>query len=167
MNIHALRTQDWDAFKASLGMMLPWPRIYDNDKYSRWLVEFWLEINTLPEKKERYMKEGLFAQSMTGKLHSCLPLDLWIKMTMNIGSKIKAGWKRILQDEKMLLTHTRTVNYVNRVRSSLHALANLTEGAKCHKENTTTRVLLDQRGVQDLDNCITEFVIPLISHTLL
>ena len=55
MNIHTLRTQDWDAFKASLGMMLPWLRIYDNDKYSRWLVEFWLEINTLPEGKEGYM----------------------------------------------------------------------------------------------------------------
>ena len=157
MNIHALRTQDWDAFKASLRMMLPWLKIYDNDKYSRWLVEFWLEINTLPEEKERYMKEGLFAQSMTGKPYSCLPPDLWIEMTMNKGSKMKAGWKRILKNEKMLLTHTRTVNYVNRVRSSLHALANLTEGAKCHKENTTTRPLLDERGVQDLDNCITEF----------
>ena len=102
MNIHALRTQDWDAFKASLRMMLPWLRIYDNDKYSRWLVEFWLEIDTLPEEKERYMKEGLFAQSMTGNPYSCLPLDLWIKMPMNIGSKMKAGWKRILKDEKML-----------------------------------------------------------------
>ena len=134
MNIHALRMQDWDAFKASLRMMVPWLRIYDNDKYSRWLVEFWLEINTLPEEKERYMKEGLFAQSMTGKPYSCLPLDLWIKMMMNIGSKMKAGWKRVLNDEKMFLTHAQAVNYVNRVRNSLHALANLTEGAKCHKE---------------------------------
>lgn len=32
MNIHALRTQDWDAFK--------WLQIYDNKKYGRWLVEF-------------------------------------------------------------------------------------------------------------------------------
>ena len=40
MNIHAPSTQDWDEFKASLRMMMPWLRIYDNDKYSKWLVEF-------------------------------------------------------------------------------------------------------------------------------
>ena len=63
--------------------------------------------STLPEEKERYMKEGLFAKSMTGKSYSCsLPLDLWIEITMNKGSKMKAGWKRILKNEKMLLTHT-------------------------------------------------------------
>lgn len=157
MNIYALRTQNWEAFKASLRMMLPWLRIYDNDKYSRWLTEFWLEISSLPKENERYMREGLFSQSMTGKPYSCLPLDLWIEMTMNKGSKMKAGWKRILKNEKMLLTHTRTVNSVNRVRSSLHALANLKESSKGHKENTTARLFLDERGVQDLESCIKEF----------
>ena len=37
----------------------------------------------------------------------------------------------------------------------IHALTNLT--AKCHNENTTTRLFLDERGVQDLYICITEF----------
>ncbi len=157
MNIHALRTQDWESFKASLRMMMPWLRIYDNDKYSKWLVEFWLEISSLPDEKEKYMRDGLFAQSMTGKPYSCLPLDLWIETTMNKGSKMKAGWKRILKNEKMLLTHTRTANSVNRVRTSLHTLANLGEYSKGHKENTTTRLMLDERGVQDLDDCIDEF----------
>ena len=75
MNIHALRTQDWDEFKAFLRMMMPWLRIYDNNKYSKWLVEFWLEISSLPDEKEKYMREGLFAQSMTGKPYS---VCLWI-----------------------------------------------------------------------------------------
>ena len=57
----------------------------------------------------------------------------------------------------MLLTHTRTVNSVNRVRSSLHALANLKESSKGHKENTTARLLLDEHAVQNLENCIKEF----------
>ena len=61
MNIYALRTQNWESFKASPRMMLPWLRIYDNDKYSRWLLEFWLEISSLPEEKEKFMREGLFA----------------------------------------------------------------------------------------------------------
>ena len=55
LNIHALRTQDWDAFKCSLRMMLPWLQIYDNNKYGRWLTEFWLEISSLPEDKAQYM----------------------------------------------------------------------------------------------------------------
>ena len=35
MNIHALRTQNWDEFKVSLRLMMPWLQIYDNDKYGR------------------------------------------------------------------------------------------------------------------------------------
>ena len=68
-------------------MMLPWFRIYDNDKYGRWLVEFWLENSSLPVEKVKYTMDGLFAQSMTGKAYLCLPLDLWIDMTMTKGSK--------------------------------------------------------------------------------
>ena len=37
------------------------------------------------------MTKGLFAQSLTGNPYSCLPLDMWIEMTVNKGSKIKAG----------------------------------------------------------------------------
>jgi hypothetical protein len=48
--------------------------LYDNDKYGRWLVEFWLEISSLPVEKDKYMMDGLFAQLMTGKAYSCLPL---------------------------------------------------------------------------------------------
>jgi hypothetical protein len=70
---------------------------------------------------------------------------------------MKAGWKSILKNEKMLLTHTRTVNFVNRVRGSLYALANLRDSPNSHKENSTSRLILDEQGVQDLDSCITEF----------
>ncbi len=86
MNLRALRTQNWDEFKASLRLMLPWMQIYDNDKYGKWMVEYWLELSNLPEERVAYMREGLFSQSMTGKPYSCLPLDLWIEMTMNKGS---------------------------------------------------------------------------------
>ena len=103
------------------------------------------------------MREGLFAQSMTGKPYSCLPLDLWIEMTMNKGSKMKAGWKSILKNEKMLFTHTRTVDSVNRVRRSLHELANIKDSSKGHKENSTKRLLHDELGIQDLDKCLSEF----------
>ena len=51
-----------------------------------WLVEFWLVISSLPDDQAKYMGEGVFAQSLTGNTYSCLPLDLWIEMTMNKGS---------------------------------------------------------------------------------
>ena len=38
MNLHALRTQNWDEFKSSLRMIIPWMQIYDNDKYGKVLV---------------------------------------------------------------------------------------------------------------------------------
>ena len=70
-------------------------QIYNNDKYGQWLVEFWLEISSLPEDKERYLQSGLFAQSMTGQPYSCLLIDLWIEMTMSKVSKMKAAWLKI------------------------------------------------------------------------
>ena len=83
MNVHVLKTQNWEEFKLSIQMMMPWLQIYDNDKYGWWLVEFWLEISSLPEDKKRYLRGGLFAQSMTGKPISCLLLEHWIEITMN------------------------------------------------------------------------------------
>eukprot|EP00112_Aurelia_sp_Birch-Aquarium-sp1_P018096 Seg4270.2 transcript_id=Seg4270.2/GoldUCD/mRNA.D3Y31 product="hypothetical protein" protein_id=Seg4270.2/GoldUCD/D3Y31 len=158
MNIHSLKIQDWSEFKASIRLMIPWMQVYDNNHYGKWLVEFWAEISSLPKEVAKYMEEGLFAHSMSGKPYTCLPLDLWIEMTMNKGSKLKAGWKNILKNETMLLSHSRTANYVNRARASLHKTANLkTSNSNIHKENTATRLKIDEIAVQDLDKCIVEF----------
>jgi len=157
MNLHALRTRNWEEFHASLRLMLPWMQIYDNDKYGKWMVEYWLEISNLPEDKASYMRDGLFSQSMTGKPYSALPLDLWIEMTMNKGSKLKAGWLRILKNEKMLLVDTRIANSVNQVRSSLHNTAKSIATRQQHSENTATRLKVDEEAVQNIDSCISEF----------
>ena len=157
MIIHALKTQNWMMFKESIRMMIPWMKIYDNNKYGKWLVEFWAEMSTLSPDMDAYMVNGLFSQSMTGNSYSCLPLDLWIEMTMNKGSKMKSGWKSILKNENMLLTHTLTANYVNRVRVSLHSFANMKKSASVHRENTTKRKNLDEKSTQDIDECLIEF----------
>ena len=157
MNIHALRTQDWAEFKDSLRLMLPWLHVYDRDKYGKWLLHFWLDMCSLPEEHGNFMRDGLFSQSMTGNPYSCLPLDMWIEMTMNKGSKMKAGWSSILKNEAMLLIHTRNANFINRVRDSLHTISDLAKSSKCHSENTKTRLRQDEQAAQDLDACITEF----------
>ena len=101
--------------------------------------------------------DSLFAQSMMGKPYSCLPLDLWIEVTMNKGSKMKAGWLRILKNEQMLLSSVHNANLINRIRACLHAIANMEETSICHAENSTSRLKIDEQAMQDLNNCINEF----------
>ena len=103
------------------------------------------------------MRHGLFAQSMTGKPYFCLLLDLWIEMTMNKGSKMKAGWLRFLENEQMLLSHVRNANLINRIRVCLHVIANMEETSRCHAENSTSRLRIDEQAVKDLSSCINEF----------
>ena len=104
MNIYSLKTRNWNMYKDSLRLMIPWMQIYDNNNYGKWLVEFWVEMSTLPPYIDSFMSNGLFTQSITGNAYSALPLDLWIEMTTNKGSKMKAGWKSILKNESMLLS---------------------------------------------------------------
>ena len=73
-------------------------------------------------------------------------------MTMNKGYKMKAGWQRILGNETMICAHIRSGNYM-----SLHRLSDMKSYESGHKENTATRLKLDELGVQDLDSCIAEF----------
>ena len=68
-------------------------QIYDNNNYGKWLVEFLTEISKLTKAIDGHMAKGLFPQFLTGNPYSCLPLDMWIEITMNKGSKMKSGWK--------------------------------------------------------------------------
>ena len=61
MNIHSLKIQDWNMFKDSLCLMIPWMQIYVNNNYGKSLVEFWTEISTLTKAIEEHMAKGLFA----------------------------------------------------------------------------------------------------------
>ena len=71
------------------------------------------------DKDKAGMMQDIFAQSMTENPYSALPPDMWIEMTMNKGSKLKSGWKRLLKSEKGLLVHIRNNNKVNIVRHTL------------------------------------------------
>lgn len=59
------------------------------------------------------MMSDIFAQSMTTNPYSAQPPDVWIECTMNKGSKLKSGWKRLLKSKKGLLVHIRNTNKVN------------------------------------------------------
>ena len=68
---------------------------------------------------------------------------------------MKAGWLKILRNEKKLPT-TRNVNSVCRVRMGLLALAQLNSTSQVRSENTSHHLKIDKQAVQDQDSCITE-----------
>ena len=156
-NIDSLRRKDWGDFKTSLRLMIPWMLIYDNIHYGRWLPVFYADMCSIPADWEKFMPE-IFSQSMTGNPYSALPPDLWIECTMNRGSKLKAGWKYLLKNEKGLLVHIRNINNVNLVRNSLTNLNQQLKVKSCgHKENTKPRRRLDEKALQDLTALIEEW----------
>ena len=106
------------------------------------------------EGKLPYIHDGLFSLAITG----CLSLDLWIEMTMKKKSKIKTRWSRMLKNELMLLVHTRTVIFSNRIRVSLHAMENYSNVSICQVEKSSSQLKVDEQAVQDMDNCMTEFL---------
>ena len=78
-------------------------------------------------------------------------------MTMYKGSKMKVGWQRILGNESVLCANIKSTNYINQLRVKLHYIADMKSYKSGHKENTASRIKLDELGVQNIDACIVEF----------
>ena len=113
--------------------------VYDNNKYGRWLSDFWTMLTALPSDQRAFLHTD-FAQSMTGNPYSNMAWDMWIECTMNKGSKMKSGWLSILRNEKQLLVHCRNVNNVSRIRAALSALTNQKKSKRKHVECGPTRM---------------------------
>ena len=111
MNVYAVHMCNWEENLMSLREMMPWLVVYDQTNYSRWLPDFWAKLSSLNTEQKQFFSSK-FAQSMTGKLYSSIPWDMWIEMTMNKCSKMKAGWLSILRNEKQLMADTKNVNKI-------------------------------------------------------
>ena len=131
-------------------------QIFDKIHYGKWFPNFWADVSNLSEEIDQYMS-SIFVHSITGKPYSSLPTDLWIEMKMNKGPKMKAGWQRILGNEAMLCANIKSTNYINQLRVKLHYIADMKSYKSGHKENTASRIKLDELGVQDIDACIVDF----------
>ena len=123
MNVLAIHPCNWEEYFTSLQKMMPWLLIYDQTNYGRWLSDFWDMLSSLRTEQTQFFSSN-FAQSMTGNPYSSIPWDMWIKLTMNKGSKMKAGCLSILQNEKQLMVDTRNVNNLSRIWADLHNQVN-------------------------------------------
>lgn len=144
-------------FRSSLKLMLPWMQIYDKDIYGRNLPDFIAVLDSLPHTQAQFMESGMFAQSMTGKPYSCVALDIWMESTINKGSKLKSGWLAILKNEKQLLSNTRNVNNINRIRACVHHANHKKEGSRKHADCSLSKMRIDEQALQDISACLTEF----------
>ena len=156
MNVHAIHTCNWEEYLNSMRKMMPWLVIYDQTNYGRWLPHFWAMLSSLPTKQTQFFSSH-FAQSMTGKPYSSIAWDMWIEMTMNKGSKMKAGWLSILRNEKQLMVDTRNVNNLGRTQAALHNQVSRKQLSRKHNECAPARMRRDEQAVQDLVSCFREF----------
>ncbi|XP_028404399.1 uncharacterized protein LOC114527028 [Dendronephthya gigantea] len=156
MNVYAVHTCNWEEYLISLRKMMPWMVIYDQTHYGRWLPHFWAVLVSLPPDESDFFASH-FSQSITGNPYSSIPWDLWIEMTMNKGSKLKAGWLSILRNEKQLMVDARNANNLGRIRAAVHNEVNSKELSRKHSECAPTRLLKDEQAIQDLVSCIEEF----------
>ena len=83
--------------------------------------------------------------------------DREIEMTMNKGSKMKAGWLSILRNEKQLMVDTRNCNNLGRIRAILHNQGPQKKLSRKHSECAPVRMRVNEQAVQDLILCIKEF----------
>ena len=82
------------------------------------------------------------------------PPDLWIECTMNKGSKMKAGWKRLLKNEIGLHVHVKNANNISTVRHFLENQLDSIRAKSTHKENVKSRLRIDEQCVQDVISLI-------------
>ncbi|KAK1896051.1 U3 small nucleolar RNA-associated protein 10 [Dissostichus eleginoides] len=155
-NVHAVHICNWDEYVSSLRAMLPWMVAYDNNRYGKWLPDFWAMLTALPADQVAFLRTD-FTQSITGNPYSNMAWDMWIECTMNKGSKMKSGWLSILQNEKQLLVHSRNVNNVAQIRAAHNAFANRKKTKRKHTECGPKRMREDDQCVQDLVECMHEF----------
>ena len=76
-------------------------------------------------------------------------------MTMNKGSKMKAGWISILCNEKQLMADTKNVN-ISQIRATLHIQVNRKQLSQKHNDCAPARMSREQ-AIQDLISCFKEF----------
>ena len=94
---------------------------------------------------------------MTGLGYSNQPMDLWIKVTMNLDSNLKKGWLQLLQNDTQLVCTTPNVNHLARIKTALKNNLNCNRRHQKHVECQPERMKKDEQAVQVLILCMDDF----------
>ena len=137
---------------------------YNNHEYGRNLPDFWAMLLNLPEEQTRFLSVH-FAQSQTGLPYSCQPMDLWIEVTMNLGSSLKAGWLNLLQNDKQLFSTIRNANNIGKIRQTLESNLKSIRKRSKHVDCQPARLKIHELAVQDILLSLAEFKCDLFDLT--
>ena len=98
--IHFQRTGNYEGYLQTLRNFLPWCFVLNRINYARNLSYHLIDMcnlrENIPEAYE-YLNEGGFTASITGNLHSQIPMDQIIEMTINRFSKETGGLSGITE----------------------------------------------------------------------
>ena len=156
-NIHACNSQeDYGEYISSSYDMLLRLLAYNNYDYGRNFPDFWAILLNLPEEQSRFLSLH-FAQSQTGLPYSCQPMDLWIEVTMNLGSLLKAEWLNLLQNDKQLFSTIRNANNIGKIGHALESnMKNMRKQSK-HVDCQSARLNKHEQAIQNILLILDEF----------
>lgn len=155
-NLDACHARNEPEYISSTYNMLPGLMAYNNHDYGRWMPDYWAMLSFLSNEQREFFNNH-FAQSMTGLPYSCQPLDLWIKITMNLNSKLKQGWLYLFAKREAAVLCNRNVNNVARAKAAVKRNVKYERLNRKHVECQPTRMKKDEQAVQDLQHCMKEF----------
>ena len=122
---------------------------YNNSDYARYMGDFWAMVEEMPDEQYNFFK-GHFVLSLTGRPYSAMPLDMWIEVTMNLGSKLKAACLQLLQNEKQLFVTVRNANNITRVQRILEENLQKKDRNVKHTECQPARMIADEIAVVNI-----------------
>ena len=92
-------------------------------------------------------------------------MDLWIEVTMNLGSSLKAGWLNLLQNDKQLFSTIRNANNIGKIRHALKLNMKSIRKWSKHVECQPARLKKNEQAIQNILLSLDEFKCDLFDST--
>ena len=92
-------------------------------------------------------------------------MDLWIEVTMNLGSSLKAGWLNLLQNDKQLFSTIRNANNIGKIRHALKLNMKSIRKRSKHVECQPARLKKNEQAIQNILLSLDEFKCDLFDST--
>ena len=92
-------------------------------------------------------------------------MDLWIEVTMNLGSSLKAGWLNLLQNDKQLFSTIRNSNNIGKICHALELNLKSIRKLSKHVEYQPAWLKKNEQAIQNILLSLDEFKCDLFDST--
>ena len=84
-------------------------------------------------------------------------MDLWIEVTMNLGSLLKAEWLNLLQNDKQLFSTIRNANNIGKIGHALESNMKSMRKRSMHVDCQSARLNKHEQAIQNILLILDEF----------